>query len=98
MLVHKYGGNMPVVLESNKPEDKVKWQAFCTSAFNAAGLPEVPESELETGTYTNAQIAGKLHDNPTKLLQLLMGVSQLGSAVEKRSILSFAVDMVEKDS
>jgi hypothetical protein len=76
--------------------DDAKYQEFVTKAFIAAGLPEVEEHQLETGTYTNAQIAEKMRGDPRKLLSLLMGVSNMGkSQAEKRSILSFAVDMVD---
>ena len=79
------------------PEQQVKWQKFVDSAFQAADLPEVPEEQLEVGTYTNAQIAEKLQGDPMKLLSLLMGVSTMGSHAEKRSILSFAVEMAEEE-
>lgn len=74
--------------------DEAKWQQFVETAFKAAGLPEVTENQLEPGTYTNAQIAEKMRGKPTKLLALLMQVSKTGGVAEKRSILSFAVDMV----
>ena len=77
------------------PEQQAKWQKFVDSAFQAADLPEVPEEQLEVGTYTNAQIAEKLQGDPMKLLSLLMGVSTMGGHAEKRSILSFAVDAVD---
>ncbi len=74
-------------------EQEAKWQKFVETSFKAAGLSEVDQSQLETGTYTNAQIAEKLRDDPQKLLSLLMNVSNMGNEAEKRSILSFAVDM-----
>lgn len=70
-----------------------KYQEFVEKAFAVAGLPEVDETQLEIWTYTNAQIAEKMRGKPEELLSLLMRVSDLGSEAEKRSILSFAVDM-----
>lgn len=77
--------------------DEVKWQRFVTTAFKAAELPEIAEDQLETGTYTNAQIAEKLRDDPMKLLSLLMGVSRMGSHLDKRSMLSFAIEITESE-
>ena len=78
--------------EDKSPEEK--WQEFADAAFEAAGLPEVSEDQLEVGTYTNAQISEMLHGNGEKLLALLMQVSDIGDDVAaKRSVLSFAVDM-----
>jgi hypothetical protein len=71
---------------------EARWQQFVDSAFNKAGLPEVESDRLETGTYTNAEIAEKFRNNPIKLLSLLMTVSELGDPDTKRSVLSFAVD------
>ncbi len=79
---------------SDQQEQK-KWQNFVETAFKAADLPEVTEDQLEAGTYTNAQIAEKLRADPLKLISLLMGVSTLGGCAEKRSVLSFAVDMID---
>jgi hypothetical protein len=71
-----------------------QYQKLVEASFKAAGLPEVDEKDLETGTYTNAQIAEKLRGNPMKLVQLLMSLDAMGGDVAtKRSILSFAVDM-----
>ena len=77
-------------------QNEEKWNEFVEKAFEAAGLPEVSEDQLETGTYTNAQVAEMYRNDPTRLLSLLMGVSNLGNPAEKRSILSFAVDMDQK--
>jgi len=75
-----------------------KWQKLVNSAFEAAKLPEVTEDQLETGTYTNAQIAEKMRDKPVKFLSLLMDISQMGGGnASRRSILSFAVDMVDEE-
>ncbi len=63
------------------------------TAFINAGIPEVEKEELETGTYTNAEMIEKMRTNPSKLLHLIMRVSEMGDAASKRSILSFAVDM-----
>lgn len=66
-------------------------------AFETAGLPEVNESQLEAGTYTNAQLAEKMRGDPGKLIHLLMNVSTMGnSPAAKRSILSIAVDMIDE--
>ena len=72
-----------------------KWQKLVKTAFEAAGLPEVAEDQLEPGTYTNAQIAEKLRSNPARFVRMLMEVSELGNQAEKRSTLSFAVDLIE---
>ena len=74
-----------------------KWQQFVSAAFSAAKLPEVTPDQLETGTYTNVQIADKLRDDPLRLTALLMKVENVGSNVSKRSILSFAVDIIESE-
>jgi len=76
-------------------QNDTKWQKFVESAFKAAGLPEVTADQLETGTYTNAEIAEKFRGNPIELLNLLMGVSNQGGPAEKRNILSLAVDMIK---
>lgn len=59
--------------------------------FAAAGLPEVDESELEAGTYTNRRLA-EMAGGLTKLLGLLVRLPGNDPA-SKRSILSFAVEM-----
>lgn len=73
--------------------DPKKWAEFVESAFKAARLPEVEENQLETGTYTNAQIAEKVGD-PFRLMQLLMALPEGGGDASRRQILSFAVDML----
>jgi len=79
------------------PQKEAKWQKFVESAFKTAKLPEVKEEELEIGTYTNAQVAEKFRDDPLGLLKLLMGLSKMGGGnASRRSILSFAVDMIEE--
>ncbi len=72
-----------------------KGKEFIEAAFKAANLPEVKETDLEPGTYTNQQIAEKV-DNPEKLLALLMGLPGNDRA-SKRSILSFAIEMEEPE-
>lgn len=71
-----------------------KWEAFVEAAFKAAGLPEVAEEELEVGTYTNQQIAERFRSDPMRLMTLLMQLPGGGPA-SRRSILSFAVDLIE---
>ncbi|MFC1598842.1 hypothetical protein ACFL2U_02470 [Patescibacteria group bacterium] len=71
--------------------DSEKGKELFEKAFETAGLPEVEERDLETGTYTNQQIAEKF-DDPKDLLVLLMKLPG-GDPASKRSILSFAVDM-----
>lgn len=66
---------------------------FVESAFKAADLPEIDEANLELGTYTNQQIAEKIN-KPESLLALLMNLSG-GDNASRRSILSFAVDMID---
>lgn len=72
--------------------DEDKWRVLVKAAFDAAGLPEVDEKDLETGTYTNKQIAERFRDRPKKLIELLISVTGFGSEAERRSILSFVVD------
>ena len=79
-------------------QNEEKWEEFVEAAFKAADLPEVEEDRLETGTYTNAQIAEKLRDDPMKLMSLLMQIENMGGYAKKRSILSFAVDMVDSEN
>lgn len=71
-----------------------KWDKFVESAFANANLPEVSEDQLETGTYTNRQIAERFRDEPLRLLGLLMSLPEGGGAASRRSVLSFAVDMM----
>jgi len=78
-------------------KQEAKWLDFVTVAFEAAKLPEVARNELEAGTYTNAEIAEKLRADPERLMSMLMDVSKMGSPSAKRSILSFAVDMIESE-
>lgn len=66
---------------------------FVESAFKAADLLEIDEANLELGTYTNQQIAEKI-DKPERLLALLMNLPGSDNA-SRRSILSFAVDMID---
>ena len=75
-------------------QDNGEWQKFTEAVFKAADLPEVTEDQLEPGTYTNAQIAEKLRDDPIKFMGLMMDVSNMGNQVQKRSLLSFIVDMI----
>lgn len=72
--------------------DTERGQELFRKAFEAAGLPEVEEKKLEPGTYTNRQIAEKA-GSPERLVVLLMRVH--GNRAEKRSILSFSVEMEE---
>lgn len=73
-------------------EQEAHWQEIVEIAFEVAGLPEVDPSQLEIGTYTNAQIAEKLRGDTGRLLTLLRRVSNLGNEAAKRNILSIAVD------
>lgn len=72
------------------------WQKLLNTAFEAAGLPEVKEEELETGTYTNAQMISKVKEYPV-LLGLLLSLPKGASAASNRSVLSFAVDALNYD-
>lgn len=69
-----------------------KGRQLVEETFAAAKLPEVDENELETGTYTNVQIARKC-DDPLNLVIILMNLPEDGGNASRRSILSFAVDM-----
>jgi hypothetical protein len=73
-----------------KWQDTEKGKDFLKQAFETAGLPEVDESLLEPGTYTNRQIAEKFND-PRKLLAILMLLPGSDPA-SKRSVLRFVVD------
>lgn len=64
------------------------------AAFEAAELPEVDETDLEIGTYTNLQLAEK-SGSPEKLLMLLMRLPREINSASRRSIMSFAVEMWE---
>ncbi|MBI3421043.1 MAG: hypothetical protein HY006_03185 [Candidatus Sungbacteria bacterium] len=76
--------------------DPKKWNEFVAAAFEAAGLPEVDERNLEPGTYTNQQIVAKVR-HPSELLRLLTGLPQDSSVAAKRSILSFALDLLGRE-
>ncbi|HEY4505423.1 MAG TPA: hypothetical protein VJG67_01915 [Candidatus Paceibacterota bacterium] len=76
--------------------DETRWAAFVESAFKAANLPDVPKDELETGTYTNRQIADNFRQRPIEFMSLLMDLPD-GSDASRRSILSFAVDLIEDE-
>ncbi len=71
------------------------WELFVKKAFEIVELPEVEQSQLETGTYTNHQIAEHYRNDPNELLVLLNKLSMNNTAAEKRSILSFAVDQAK---
>ena len=81
----------------NKKANTPEWlkteqgQKLFEEMFKAADLPEVEESDLEPGTYTNQQIAEKFGD-PKDLILLLMKLPQGVGNASKRSTLSFAVD------
>lgn len=66
-------------------------KAMIQQAFEAIGLPEVEEDDLESGTFTNQQIAEKF-EYPAELISILKGLPK-GSPASMRSLLSFAVDM-----
>ena len=68
-------------------------RALVAIAFETANLHEVDENELEIGTYTNAQVAVKC-SSPTQLVALLMKLPDGGGNASRRSVLSFAVDMI----
>ena len=70
--------------------DTEEGKAMIQQAFEATGLPEVEEKDLELGTFTNRQIAEKF-EAPAELILILMGLPE-GSPASMRSILSFAVD------
>jgi hypothetical protein len=84
----KEGKEMPEWLNTKKGQDLVR------EAFKAAGMPEVKETDLETGTYTNQQIAEKFED-PMMFLTMLMQLPG-DDPVVKRSVLSMAVDMQQQ--
>jgi len=69
-----------------------KGKEFIQSAFKAANLPEVNKNQLETGTYTNQEIA-KMFNDPRDFMVALMRLPHGGGKASRRSILSFAVDL-----
>ncbi len=77
--------------------DEGKWQKFVETAFKAAGLPEITEDQLEPGTYTNQQVADRFRDDPIRLVSILMDLPKSGSPASDRSVLSFAVDMMDNE-
>ena len=73
-----------------------KGKTLIKSAFDDAGMPEVTKDQLEVGTYTNADLAAFFND-PMEFLMMTMKVSKSGdSPVSKRSVMSFAVEMLPR--
>lgn len=79
--------------------EKVHWydtkdgRSLADAAFKQAGLEEPKGVALETGTYSNEQIARKFEDS-LMLLYFLMQISKLNSSeASKRSVASFALDL-----
>ncbi|KKS17365.1 MAG: hypothetical protein UU77_C0001G0025 [candidate division WWE3 bacterium GW2011_GWC1_41_7] len=73
--------------------DTEEGRKFADSAFKAAGLEEPIGVPLETGTYSNEEIARKF-DDPRKFLVFLMHLENMGgSEASKRSIASITIDM-----
>lgn len=82
----------------NNGQNDEKWHKFVEALFKTANMPEVTVDQLEAGTYTNAQIAEKLRESPLELMSLVASVSELGGGdASRRQVLSFAVDMVDKE-
>lgn len=78
-----------------------KWQdteigkKFIAEVFAGAGMPEVEKKDLETGTYTNKELADFFPSG----LDLWHALHQLrfqADPIIKRSILSFAVESMPK--
>jgi len=67
-------------------------------AFEEAGLPEINESRLEPGTYTNAQMAEKMAGHIPELKAFLRQLDQHGSPAANRSTLSMAINLFVPDS
>ncbi len=81
---------------------EIKWyetergKALIKSAFDDAGMHEVTKDQLEVGTYTNADLAAFFSD-PMEFLIMTTKMSKSGtSPVSKRSIMSFAVEMLPR--
>lgn len=66
------------------------------AAFNAAGLSEVDNRQLEGGTYTNAQIITMMSTYPSDLFGLILSLPSDVSAPSKRRQLSLGVDVFLK--
>ena len=82
--------------------DETKWydteqgKSLIKSAFDDAGMPEVTKDQLEVGTYTNADLATFFSD-PMDFLMMAMKMSgSVASPTSKRSIMSFAVEMLPR--
>ncbi len=84
-----------------KETDMSKWQDtdigrdFIKNTFDQASMPEVLKKDLGPGTYTNEELAEFF----TTALDFWHAVWQLrftADPVVKRSILSFAVEMMPK--
>ena len=69
-----------------------KGQKFVQAAFDEVNLPNIPENQLEPGTYTNQQIAAKCV-SPVALLVLLRQLPKDTTNESRRAVLSLGVDV-----
>lgn len=69
------------------------WNATAKRVFEEAGLPEVDESQLETGLLSNAQITAMFVGTLAEFKKLVHGVIHMTNPTDKRKILSKAVSM-----
>lgn len=71
-----------------------KWKKLVEDAFEAAGLPEVSEDQLEAGAYTNAQMIEKMKGKIFRLVDILLNVDSNYSPAYKRSVVSFTINLI----
>ena len=70
-------------------------QAFIKKAFENAGMPEVEAKDLEPGTYTNVQLAA-FFPTQDEFWHALNQLRFNNDPWSKRSVMSFAVEMMPK--
>jgi hypothetical protein len=70
-------------------------KAYVKKAFKNAGMPEVERKDLEAGTYTNEDLAA-FFPNKDAFWHALNQLRFSNDPRSKRSILSFAVEMMPK--
>jgi len=80
-------------MNDDKPNEIGSGDDLWEKLFESAGLPEVKEKDLETGTYTNRQVIDRVTgDGYFTLVEILEKLPPVSSPSEKRSLLRFAVD------
>lgn len=77
----------------SKWQDSENGRDFIKDTFDQAGMPEVLKKDLEPGTYTNEELAEFFAD-PLEFWRTVWQLRFTTDPVAKRSILSFAVEMM----